>query len=178
VTIGAALFAREVPGVGTLIGIGLISLGILILTTGSGRAEAKTTLAALMAGGFIASYMVVDGVGVRVGENALGYAAWQAVVAGVLIPLTYVFIRREALSIPRGRDGLTVLVAGVLSTLGYCIAVWAMSLNTMGGVSALRETSILFAALIGVIFLKEELSVQKIVCAVAVTAGVIVISTG
>jgi len=178
VTTGAALFAQEVPGVRTLIGILLISLGILVLTTGSKRADAKTTMAALMAGGFIASYMVVDGIGVRVGENALGYAAWQAVVAGILIPLTYVFIRREALPMPRGREGLTALIAGVLSTLGYCIAVWAMSLNTMGGVSALRETSILFAALIGVVFLKEELSVQKILCAVAVTAGVIVISIG
>ncbi|MEM9573354.1 MAG: EamA family transporter [Pseudomonadota bacterium] len=178
VTLGAALFAREVPGVETLIGILLISLGILILTSGAQRADAKTSLAALTAGGFIASYMVVDGIGVRVGTNALGYAAWQAVIAGILIPLAYIIIRRKPLPMPRGRDGLTVLIAGILSTLGYCIAVWAMSLTTMGGVSALRETSILFAALIGVTFLKEKVSVQKILCAVAVTAGVVIISLG
>ena len=178
VTLGAALFAREIPSVETLLGILLISLGILILTSGSQRTDAKTSLAALMAGGFIASYMVVDGIGVRVGENALGYAAWQAVAAGVLIPLAYVFIRRETLPMPRGREGLAVVIAGILSTFGYCIAVWAMSLNTMGGVSALRETSILFAALIGVVFLRENLSVQKILCALAVTSGVVIISLG
>lgn len=69
VTLGAALFAREVPGVETLTGTLLISIGILILTTGSQRADAETSLAALMAGGFIASDMVVDGIGVRVGGN-------------------------------------------------------------------------------------------------------------
>lgn len=53
-----------------------------------------------------------------------------------------------------------------------------MSLNTMGGISAMREISILFAALIGVIFLNEDLSVQKILCAIFVTAGVVIISLG
>lgn len=176
VTLGAAIFARETPDVATLIGIALISIGILILTFGAQRMDPKTSIAALITGGFIAAYMVVDGLGVRIAGSALGYAAWQAVVAGILIPVSYMIIRRRVLTMPPRREGATVLVAGVLSTLGYCIAVWAMSLTSMGGVSALRETSILFAALIGVFILKEKLSLEKILCAVAVTVGVICVS--
>lgn len=176
VTLAAAVFARELPGAATLTGIALISIGILILTSGSKRPDTKTSIAALTAGGFIASYMVVDGLGVRVAYSALEYAAWQAVVAGTFIPLTYMLIRRRWLTIPTKKDGATALIAGTLSTLGYCIAVWAMSLTSMGGVSALRETSIVFAAIIGVLFLKEQLSIQKFLCAFAVTMGVIFMS--
>ncbi len=178
VTLGAALFAGELPGYLSLIGIVLVSLGILFLAMGNNRPDTKSIFAALAAGLFIASYMVVDGLGVRVAESATGYAAWQAVVAGFLIPISYVAIRRRAPSLPRGKEGALVVVAGLLGTLGYCIAVWAMSLTTMGGVSAIRESSILFAALIGIFFLSEKMTLQKIVGAITVTGGVVFLSIG
>jgi len=120
--------------------------------------------------------MVIDGLGVRISGNAMGYAAWQAVVAGFLIPISYVIINRRPVSFPKGKEGLIISGAGILATLGYCIAVWAMSMNTMGSVSALRETSILFAAIIGIFILKEKMTVQKIVGALMVTIGVVSIS--
>ncbi|MEP2988349.1 MAG: DMT family transporter [Parasphingorhabdus sp.] len=178
VTLGAALFAGELPSYVGLTGIALVSLGIILLTLGSNRPDTKSILAALAAGLFIASYMVVDGLGVRLAGSATGYAAWQAVVAGFLIPLSYVAIRRRAPSLPRGKDGALVVVAGLLGTLGYCIAVWAMSLTTMGGVSAIRETSILFAALIGAFVLREKMTLKKILGAMTVTGGVICLSIG
>ena len=178
VTLGAVLFAGELPdGIG-LTGIGLISLGIILLTLGNNRPDTKSILAALAAGLFIASYMVVDGLGVRLAKSATGYAAWQAVVAGFLIPLSYVVIRQQAPSPPRGKEGVLVVVAGLLGTLGYCIAVWAMSLTTMGGVSAIRETSILFAALIGTFYLGEKMTPQKLLGAITVTGGVVCLSIG
>ncbi|WP_162558972.1 DMT family transporter [Sphingorhabdus sp. EL138] len=176
VTLGATLFAGELPDNIGLAGIAFVSLGIIVLALGNNRPDTKSIFAALAAGLFIASYMVVDGLGVRLAESATGYAAWQAVVAGFLIPLSYVAIRRRAPSLPRGKEGALVVVAGLLGTLGYCIAVWAMSLTTMGGVSAIRETSILFAALIGTFILREKMTVQKLLGAITVTGGVVCLS--
>lgn len=180
VTLGAALFAGELPDNLGLTGIFLVSFGIIFLALGNRntRPDTMSILAALAAGLFIASYMVVDGLGVRLSENAIGYAAWQAVIAGFLIPLSYVAIRRRPPHRPSGKDGAMVVVAGLLGTLGYCIAVWAMSLTTMGGVSAIRETSILFAALIGTLILGEKMTVPKLLGAVTITSGVLFLSIG
>lgn len=176
VTFGAAVFAREIPNAYGLAGIAFVSLGLMALVIGASRPDLKSTLAALISGVFIASYMVVDGLGVRVSERAISYAAWQAVTAGCLIPLSFVITRRRAPALPQGKNGFMVVVAGILSTLGYCIAVWAMSLTSMGGVSAIRETSILFAALIGILVLHERMTASKVIGAIAVTFGVICLS--
>ncbi len=176
VTLGASVFAGELPSVYGLVGTAFISFGIFMLVVGASRPDMKSILAALIAGLFIASYMVVDGIGVRVSGHAISYAAWQAVCAGFMIPVSYIVIRGRLLPLPHGRKGISVVVAGVLSTLGYCIAVWAMSLTSMGGVSAIRETSILFAALMGVFILRERITIQKISGAIAITVGVICLS--
>lgn len=178
VTLGAALFAGELPDDLGLAGIALISLGIVALAIGKHRADTRSIFAALAAGAFIASYMVVDGLGVRLAGSVMGYAAWQAAMAGFMIPLTFYAIRRRAPSLPRGKEGVMIVAAGILSTLGYCIAIWAMSMSTMGGVSAIRETSILFAALIGIIVLRERMTVQKVLAAIIITTGVISLSVG
>lgn len=176
VTFGAALFAREIPSELALIGIGGVSFGLMLLVLGTGRPDLKSALAALTAGLFIASYMVVDGLGVRVADDALSYAAWQAVCAGILIPLSYVVIRRRLPPPPRGWEGTKIIAAGIFGTVGYCIAVWAMSMSNMGGVSAIRETSILFAALFGVVMLREQITLSKLAGAITVTAGVVCLS--
>jgi drug/metabolite transporter (DMT)-like permease len=178
VTLGAALVAGELPNSAGLTGIACVSLGILLLTLGHNRPDLKSAVAAFGAGVFIASYMVVDGLGVRLSQGAASYAAWQAVVAGCLIPLSFVAIRRRVPGLPRGREGALVVGAGILGTLGYCIAVWAMSRSAMGGVSAIRETSILFAALIGTLVLREKMTAQKLIGAVVVTVGVVCLSAG
>lgn len=176
VTLGAAVVAGELPNTAGLTGICLVSSGILLLTLGSSRPDAKSTVAAFATGVFIASYMVVDGLGVRLSQSATSYAAWQAVAAGFLIPASYGVIRRRAPGLPRGKEGALVVGAGVLGTLGYCIAVWAMSRSTMGGVSAIRETSIVFAALIGTFVLNEKMTPQKFLGVLVVAAGVVCLS--
>jgi drug/metabolite transporter (DMT)-like permease len=176
VTTGAALLAGEMPHIMTLIGIAFVSLGIITLTQGVKSPDKNSVISALITGIFIAGYMVVDGLGVRVSGNAMGYVIWQASVSGIVITAAFFIIRRKKGIIPAGRHAALQIIAGVLATGGYGIAVWAMHQSAMGGVSAVRETSILFAALIGTFILKEAFSVQKAIGAVVVTTGVICLS--
>ena len=178
VTIGAAVFARELPDLYGVLGIGLVSSGILALSLGQNRPTGTAIGAALMTGMFIASYTIVDGIGVRVAGDAIGYAVWQALIAGTLITLAYIAVRRRPPHMPGGKPGAMLALAGALSALAYGISVWAMSQAAMGEVSAVRETSILFAALFGALLLKEKLSWQKVVGILAVTSGVIALATG
>lgn len=173
VTVGAAIFAGELPQTIGLVGIALVSLGIFSLAIGKHRTHAKSLVSAIAAGAFIASYMVVDGLGVRASGSATGYASWQAAFAGFLIPLVFLAIRRTAPVIPKGKEGASLIVAGALSALAYCVAVWAMSDAKMGAVSALRETSILFAALFSAVALRERVTLEKLFGAASVMAGVV-----
>lgn len=176
VTIGAAVFARELPEAPGLAGIALVSLGIVTLSLGSGRPSGKAIRAALITGLFIASYTLVDGIGVRRSGAPIGYVVWQAALAATLIALSYVAARKGPPELPGGKASIALAIAGVLSAVAYGISVWAMSLAEMGAVSAVRETSILFAALFGTLLLKEKLSWQKILGVCVVTAGVIILS--
>lgn len=176
VTIGAALFGREIPSTPGLLGITLVSLGIFTLSLGSGRPSAKAIRAALITGLFIASYALVDGIGVRRAGSAMGYIVWQAVLASTLIALSYVVTRRRLPEMPGGKASFALGTAGILSALAYGVSVWAMSLSAMGAVSAVRETSILFAALFGALFLKEKLTLPKVMGIAVVTLGVVTLS--
>jgi drug/metabolite transporter (DMT)-like permease len=178
VTVGAAIFAGELPHYWALAGIVLVSAGIITLMLGEHRPSAHSVISALITGLFIAGYMVIDGLGIRASGNSWGYMAWQASISGSCIMTAFFLIRRKLGNLPRGRTGALTLAAGILATLGYSIAVWAMNSAAMGGVSAIRETSILFAALIGTFVLKEALTPQKVIGAVVVTAGVVCLSLG
>lgn len=175
VTIGAAVVAHERLGIHALAGVALVSAGILLLALGKERPDGRSTMAALVAGMFIASYMVVDGVGVRVSGQPEGYAAWQAVAQGFGMPLVYWLVRRRPPGLPRGASGLKVVLAAIIGTLGYCVIVWAMGRAPMGQVSALRETSILFAAVIGAVFLREPVTVRRAAAALVIVAGAVLL---
>lgn len=173
VSVGAALLTGEQMGLSGWAGVALVSGGIMILAMGKARPDARSTAAALAAGAFIASYMVADGMGVRASASALGYGAWQGMAQGLLMTAVYAAIRPRLPALPRGPAGAQVVAAALIGVFGYCVVIWAMSLAPMGKVSALRETSILFAALIGVVVLKEPLTVRRVVGAVVVAAGAV-----
>ncbi|MDB5443556.1 MAG: multidrug transporter permease [Phenylobacterium sp.] len=178
VTLGAALVAGEQLVPLSLLGVVMVSAGIVAIAFGQGRPDARSSLAALAAGGFIASYMVTDGVGVRLSGHAIGYAAWQAILDGAPMPLVYFALRR---SWPRVRPNLELgkmAVGALISVTAYGVVIWAMSLSPMGQVSALRETSILFAAVIGVVFLKERLTARRLLGAAMIAGGAVALSLG
>ena len=171
VALGAAVFAGEHLGGRGLLGLGLVCGGIVGLSFGKDRADVRSLLAALICGAFIAGYMVSDGMGVRRAGNALSYVAWMSMIQGLPMPLVYLFLRRRLPPLGRDRETLKALGGGLISLLAYGVVVWAMLGADMARVSGLRETSILFAAVIGAVFLKEPFTLRRGACAVLITAG-------
>jgi drug/metabolite transporter (DMT)-like permease len=176
ITVSAWLIAGERLPPASLIGIGLVSGGVLLLAMGRDRPDARSAAAALATGAFIASYMVTDGIGVRRSGAPISYALWQAAAQGLAILATYLALRRSWPAGLRGRSGAATFVAAILGALGYGIALWAMSTSAMAQVSALRETSILFAAILGALLLREPISLRRIAGGATIAAGAICLS--
>ncbi|KND59761.1 Permease of the drug/metabolite transporter (DMT) superfamily [Candidatus Burkholderia verschuerenii] len=174
VALGAALFAREHPGVLQIAGIVLVSSGIISLALQRGNVSRKGAWAAFVTGATIAIYTVIDGIGVRASGDAMAYTAWMFAFY-LLMPLLFIAMRgAHALRAP-----LPVVVqnaaGGLVSIAAYGIVIWAMQYGAMGAVSALRETSVVFAALIGRMFLNEQLSARRLVSCCVIAMGAICI---
>lgn len=156
----------------------LICVGILALARSGAAGGAPAIVYAGCTGVTIAIYTVLNGIGVRESGSVLGYAAWLEIASGVGV-LAYASARR------RNRIGAFVrhhwragLVAGVLSGAGYVIALWAMTHAPMATVAALRETGVVFAALLGALVLREPFGTRRTLAALVVAAGVGVLGIG
>jgi drug/metabolite transporter (DMT)-like permease len=171
VALGAALFAGEKLGVPALGGLALVSFGIVGLAMGRDRPHGADTAAALLSGALIAAYTVIDGLGVRRAGSSGGYIGLMYLLQGAPMPLVYRLLKRRWPPVRRDQDTLKGLGGGLLAALGYGVIVWALGGSQMARVSGLRETAILFAAVIGMVFLKEPLTLRRGGCAVAIAAG-------
>ena len=130
----------------------------------------------------IAAYTLVDGLGVRTSGDALRYAMLLFVLDGIAYPLLVwrqrsVDGRREVMRYVRGRWPLAALGGGA-SIASYSIALWAMGRAPVASVAALRETSVLFAALLGTWLLKERFGWQRAFGTVVIVAGVVALRLG
>ena len=128
---------------------------------------------ALGTGCFIAAYSVTDGVGGRLSGNATAYTLWMCLLWGLTAVPVY-WLRRRDWRLWRGmrRTG-TAALGGLVSLLAYGIVIFAMTRAPMGAVSALRETSVLFAVLLGRIFFAETLSGRRVVSALVIVVGAV-----
>ncbi|WP_236192897.1 EamA family transporter [Pseudomonas glycinae] len=175
ITLGAALFAGETITLGQLLGIALVSGGIISLAFRGRSLSVPSLPYALGTGGFIAAYSVVDGIGARLSGAPLAYTVWMSALWGVLMPAVYIGLRdaRSLLSIRPGMSAAAM--GGLVSLLAYAIVIYAMNEAPLGAVSALRETSVLFAALLGYLFLGESLTVRRMLACVVIASGAIII---
>jgi drug/metabolite transporter (DMT)-like permease len=174
VALGAALFAREYPGVLPIVGIALVSAGIISLALQRGNVSRKGAFAAFVTGATIAVYTVIDGIGVRASGSAVSYTAWMFAFYALMLPLFISMRGAQALRAP-----VPVIVqnaaGGLVSIAAYGIVIWAMQFGAMGAVSALRETSVVFAALIGRMFLSERLSARRLISCCVIALGAVCI---
>jgi drug/metabolite transporter (DMT)-like permease len=176
VTVGAVLFAGERLDPVALAGVLCLAVGVMSLTFEKGGGISKNpraVLYALATAGCIAAYTVVDGLGVRQAGSVLGFAVWLTVGDGLLtFAIALVWKRRALWRVARANPGAGIL-GGAMQVGAYWIIIWALALAPMGMVSALRETSVLFAAVISTFILKEGFGVWRFVSAGLVTFGLI-----
>ncbi len=177
VAIGAAVFAGERLDWLPALGIVLVCGGIISLAHRGKGLPLGSLPPALATGAFIAAYSVVDGMGVRAAGDTLAYAAWMAVLWGGPMPVVFVLLRggvrrgTAALLAGSAQRFAAAALGGWVSLIAYAIVIWAMHHGPMGPVSALRETGVLFAALLGRVVLKEQLGVRRIASCVVIACG-------
>ncbi len=173
VALGALFFAAEMPTVQGWLAIIMIStaIGAQSLAGGHMAFNAAAVLFALLTGLMIAAYTIVDGLGVRASQNVLGYIGWLFLLEGIasVALLTW---RRRRLRHYALRKYLTGLTGGLISTLAYGLAIYAMSLTNLGSVSAIRESSVIVAALIGVVWFGERPWLARVASAIVVVVGI------
>ena len=129
--------------------------------------------AALLTGCVIASYSLLDGLGARVSGHAIGYIAWMTVINAFVFAALMALLNFEALKATFTIGLKPLILGGTGSVTAYALVVWAMTQAPIAVVTALRETSTVFALFIGVIFLGEKLTGGKILATCLVLAGVI-----
>jgi drug/metabolite transporter (DMT)-like permease len=176
--LAAALLLGETPTVGGWLGIALICTGVLVLAGHSWRSGAShpgAALAALANAGVIALYTLVDGQGVRLAGHALAYTGWVFLLTAVFMLATAAALRGRALWRQLPGAGRTALLGGTGTLAAYSLVLWAMAQAPIALVAALRETSIVFAALIGALFLGERLGRLRLLSALLVCGGAVVL---
>ncbi len=172
VTLGAQVFAGEVLPPPAWAGVLAVSFGIFLLSVGGLGNNPKATAAAVGTGLIIASYSVVDGIGVRLAGDPWSYIAWLFILeTPVPVAIGFAFARRR-----RRAPILPGLAGGVISAGAYALVLYAKSFSAIGAVSAVRESSVIIAALIGVLLFGERPWRLRLIAAGVVVAGVIVLA--
>ena len=180
VSFGALVFANETLTLLHAFGILLVSAGIVLLALQRGHVTRWGLANALVTGTTIALYTVVDGIGVRhAGGTTIAAAAYTAWLFLLFFLTPAIYISKNGLGAVRApaKDMAAYATGGLVSAGAYGIVIWAMQSGAMGALSALRETSVLFTAFLGHMFLKEELISKKMVACVVIVLGAVIIST-
>lgn len=190
VTVLAAVFAAERPSPPQIGGVLVVSCGLALLVFagrragsagGSAGGPAGGSRAALLAAGAtgltIAAYTTVDGLGVRLSGSSVAYIGWLMLLESMCVPAWALLQRRREVL-----DGLSrgVLLSGVsagaLSVLAYGLVLWAQTRGALAPIAALRETSVIFGAVIGTVVFREPFGRWRIAATMLVVAGVLLLN--
>ena len=177
--IASVTILREPLGVLPALGIGLLAGGVVLMSLKGrrvGTAFDPVALAfALVTALIICGYTLLDGMGARTAQDPHAYSA-ALFVLGAIPPLLLAVWRRGFSGLKPALGFLLPGAAGGAMSLGaYWIAIWAMTVAPIALVAALRESSVLFAALIAVVFLKEPLSPIRVLAAALILSGLALI---
>ncbi len=171
----SAVALADIISTEEFIGIIVLGAGILLMANGvfSGGEERRLLPFALGSAVATAGYSITDGMGARAAGDPVLYVGWLMVVAGVFYVPVAVAINGTAILRAPLRGWALGLAAGALSLMAYAIAVWAMTKAPIAVVAAVRETSILFAVLIGWLVFGEKMTRSKALAAVVIVSGVV-----
>lgn len=150
----------------------LICAGVLTLAFFAGKPQCKPLVFAFATAACIAAYTLVSGVAVRIADSIWSYIGWLEMVTGLSVIL-FSLQRRKHDMLRHVQANIAVgLTAGILSICAFVASLWAISRVPMAPIAALRETSIIFAVLISVIFLKERFALNRLVASLLVVLGI------
>ena len=174
IALGAWAFAGEAMSALEWAGVIVASAGIMSLAAPGKlprEEELKAIGFALATSITIALYSLADGIGVRRAGESMSYILWLLAIDAFPVTIVGLWLRRGRI-VESFRPHMTLaIVGGLLSALGYGIVIWAMGRAPLAHVSALRETSVILAAVIGTALLGEPFGRRRILAAVLVAAG-------
>lgn len=159
------------------LGATLVTLGIASLASGRRAMEdGRAVTYALITGLLIASFTLIDGIGIRRAESALSFIFWMQALEIVPLGGFVLLFRRERvrpfLATNGVRGVLGGMLGGVMAATAYALVLWAYSRAALAPVSALRETSVVMAALLGALSLGEPFGLRRVVASAVVVLGV------
>ncbi len=175
----------EAPGPIASLGVGALVAGVLTMGASGlahGRIDRSTIVVAITNSAVIAVYSVIDGQGARLSGAgaafAFAYNSWaDALTALAYLPII-LCLRGRAVAYAFSQGWRRGLIGGLAAFVGYAIVVWAMTRAPIASVAALRETSVVFAAIIGVVVLGEPFHRQRAIAALVILAGIILLRIG
>jgi len=176
VSVLAAIFVGEHLALPQLGGIVVVSAGLAVLVLAGRRPGKAAFLAAVGTGLTIAAYTTVDGVGVRLSASPVGYIGWLMLLESLCVPAFALVRRRDVVLKQRPRVLLAGLAAGALSVLAYGLVLWAQTRGALAPIAALRETSVIFGAIIGTLAFREPFGRTRIAATILVAAGIILLN--
>jgi drug/metabolite transporter (DMT)-like permease len=160
-------------------GIAALATGVLLLSARGGRAivhlDRRAVGYALLTALTICAYSLVDGIGARVSQNPQAYVAWLFVANAVVLVPYGLWRNAGGMTSALHRFWLRGLAGGALQALAYGIVLWAMTLAPIAIVAGLRETSVLFGALIAVLVLKEPFRRARVGAAALIVCGLVLL---
>jgi drug/metabolite transporter (DMT)-like permease len=175
--VATAVLIGERLGLVGWLGVILLAagVGLLSLRRGSVQLDRRAIGFALLTAVTICVYTLVDGIGARRAGSAHAYTA--TMFAGIGIAMTgYAFVRRgTGVFTLMAKEWCTGIAGGALQVGSYGIAIWAMTVAPIALIAALRETSVLFGAVLAVAFLKEQLLMPRMVAALMIVGGLVMI---
>ena len=166
------------------LGIIIISVGIISISTQDRRSffpwitrkNTKAIIFALLTGLFIGGYSIVDGYGARASFSPLSFMGWSFIVNALLFPILLKIMNKpDVVKRVFSEAKLLFWFGGTISYIVYGIVVWGFTLAPIPLVSALRETSVIIALLIGTLFLKERFTILKALSIIVIFLGVVLL---
>ena len=157
-----------------LLAIVIIGCGIMTLSfirRNDGLRNYKAASLAVVTGGFIAAYSLVDGLGARVAATSLGFYGCLSILNGIIYSIIIEITRPGIVATVIVKKTTLALSGGCASFTAYALVIWSFTMAPIAMVTALRETSIIFAVFLGVFFLKERLDFKKVFASMLTLLG-------
>tara|TARA_B100000965_G_scaffold347342_1_gene319392 strand:- start:47 stop:652 length:606 start_codon:yes stop_codon:yes gene_type:complete len=174
VTILSLIFLQDVIPFFGLIGILIASLALILISVSNfnNKVSFKTIGISIFIAFIISIYAFSDGAGVRSVDNSATFIVWNFFLGG-WISISYVYLTdKESLFQLKIRELLLILCATIISFSAYAIIIWSMKYEPIGFVASMRESSIIFASLLGLVLLKEKIGYMRIISGILFFIGV------